>query len=51
MGNNPLICDERMKWLKEGEEQGWLQFLGSPPTCENFPDMSWDKVSFPESDG
>ena len=63
MSNNPLICDKRIKWMKDGEEQRWLSmsyldyiplFIYSyyyPPTCENFPDTSWDEVLIPESEG
>ena len=50
MGNNPLICDERIKWMKDGQKQGWL-WIFNPPSCENFPDTRWDEVSIPESDG
>ena len=64
MSNNPLICDKRIKWMKDGEEQGWLLSMSHlnyflllrypnyyPPTCENFPGTSWDDVLIPESEG
>ena len=61
MGNNPLICDERIKWMKYGEQQRWLSFnyyypnqqvnTHYPPHCENFPGTNWEEVSIPESDG
>ena len=52
--NNSLICDMRMKWMKDGEAKRFLSFnhgFSSPPTCVNFPDTSWNDVTIPESEG
>ena len=31
IGNNPLIPDERVKWMRVGQEEGWLQVNGGIP--------------------
>ena len=36
ISNNLLNCDKRIRWMKVGEEEGWLFLRGYPPTCENL---------------
>ena len=45
---NPIVCDGRIEWMKDGEQHGWLSFFIDPPACHNFPDISWENVSIPE---
>ena len=45
--SNPFECDDRMQWIKIGEQQGWLTFddpnsrtifwpRANTPTCANY---------------
>ena len=46
--NNPLVCDSRMCWIKQGEEEGQLTLYevgGQKPSCEDFPGIPWDDVT------
>ena len=43
ISGNPLQCDSRLCWIKEGEEEGWITWpiiqdrqLTDKPGCENF---------------
>ena len=49
--SNPMVCDERIKWMKYAEHEQWLSFLPGPPTCQNFPDTSWQNISLPDPQG
>ena len=54
MIENPFYCDERMNWIKQGEEAGWIQFrnisgITRTPECTNFPQTPWDQVVIPQS--
>ena len=48
---NPFICDRRMEWMTEGEEQGWLSLFYFTPNCMNFPNRTWRNISLPDFDG
>ena len=44
--DNPLQCDTRMYWMKQAEEEGWLETTGAfvgTLECLN-PKMNWDQV-------
>ena len=52
ISHNPLQCDNKMCWIKQGEEEGWLTLnLTRPhsywtkPDCENYPDRNWDDIT------
>ena len=48
--NNPFICDERMQWIRDGEQDGWLKLKSNLADtinriyCENFPGVEWNGV-------
>ena len=47
LSGNPLVCDERLCWVKRGAQDRWLWFAGSgtyKPQCANFPNTTWDDV-------
>ena len=40
LNGNPLQCDSRLCWMKEGEMDGWLHLsfnYYNPPQCVNYP--------------
>ena len=45
-GDNPMNCDCRMCWLKEAEEQGWVEFQYGfqYPDCTNHHGQYWEQV-------
>ena len=48
LSDNPLVCDSRMCWIKQGEEEGQLTLYevgGQKPSCEDFPGVPWDDVT------
>ena len=60
LSGNPLHCDEKMQWIKLGEQQGWINLHGwtihhnyvplhsaLPPTCVNYPDLTWQNRILP----
>ena len=47
--NNPLICDERIYWMKVGESQSWLRVVVGQ--CQNFPNSDWDDITLPQPAG
>ena len=49
LDGNPLHCDERMTWIKIGQEEGWIEFDDSysPPECENYPGVPWNNITLP----
>ena len=49
---NPLNCDSRMCWIKQGEEDGQITLFRqargitwSKPSCKNYPSFQWDDVT------
>ena len=47
VSRNPIHCDEKIQWIKMGEQQGWIDFRYqnqqlhpryhfAPPTCLNY---------------
>lgn len=56
LGGNPLMCDENLFWIKQGEMDSWINFLSisvllkvyssssSPPECANLPNIPWNHV-------
>ena len=48
LGNNPLQCDWKICWIKDGEREEWINLSkGSygKPYCANFPDVPWDSIT------
>ena len=48
LGYNPLQCDWRMCWIKQGERDRWITLSKEAygkPYCANFPDVPWDNIS------
>ena len=52
INHNPLQCDSRMCWIKQGEEDGWIKLFHeargitwSKPSCVNYPGFRWDDVT------
>ena len=45
--DNPLRCDSRLCWMKQGEDNGWITFPEErgKPDCENYPDVPWDNIT------
>ena len=46
LSDNPLQCDSRMSWIKQGEIDrriGWVE-ADQKPRCNNNPDMDWDSI-------
>ncbi len=42
---NKLICDERMQWIKTGENQGWMEWASSERgICTNIPNTDWHEI-------
>ncbi len=43
---NPMVCDNRLCWLKRAEAKGWISFVGGyfGPDCVNMPDLHWNEV-------
>ena len=49
---NPLHCDHRLCWLKEGEQEGWITYESMlPPDCANYPGVDWEEVDLHCEDG
>ena len=46
---NQMQCDKRLSWLKTGQEDGSIRWLGqnNKPRCINFPQKNWDDVPIP----
>ena len=49
-----LQCDERLQWMKIGEEQGWLTVewdlpgFTFVPHCRNYPhNVIWSEIDLP----
>ena len=43
--DNPLQCDNKMCWVKQGEEDGWITLTSdvhSEPDCQG---IHWDDVT------
>lgn len=52
MDGNPLFCDKRLQWIKDGEEQGWLITpTDQQPQCANPPGHSWENDNLMEHTG
>ncbi len=52
MGENSLWCDDKLHWLKIGEEQAWLvwdenEAATSKISCGNYPGVRWEDVNLP----
>ena len=51
LSQNPLVCNERMKWIQIGEQEGWIywpeprSFL-QKPKCTNNNEV-WDNITLP----
>ena len=50
LGGNPFMCDWRMCWVKQAEQDEWLQYTvylqqDLRPQCENFPGESWNDIN------
>ena len=56
LNGNSLQCDEKLCWLKQAEEDGWItwfvaHYVGKPykgihsPECGNYPGSLWEDVS------
>ncbi len=47
MTANNFICDERMQWIKIGEEQEWIRWSSGNQKieCENFPTTNWEDIT------
>ncbi len=48
---NPLICDERMKWIQIGEQEEWIKWYTREegedyPECSNYQ-QPWTQISLP----
>ena len=47
--SNPLLCDERLCWLKEAERKNWIELdyiSPSPGKCANYPkDTYWIDIN------
>ncbi len=43
---NPLQCDSRMQWIKDGAAAGWL--FPSVGQCVNFPNSTWEEITLPQ---
>ena len=52
LGDNPLECDCRMCWVKQGEREGWIDLVlrypwgefYDKPDCANHPNVHWDDI-------
>ena len=45
--DNPLYCDWKMCWIKEGERDGWITLYQRKwwkPTCTSYPGIPWDYI-------
>ena len=46
LGENPLTCNWRLKWMKKAEEEGWLTLdIQSLPKCRNYQDVHWRRIT------
>ena len=47
LDSNLLVCDDRMCWLKEAENQGWVkvwEYYEYEPWCVNLENTLWSEV-------
>ena len=45
--NNRFQCNQKMCWIKQGEQDGWItSTLGEyvKPSCLNYPGLGWDEI-------
>ena len=46
LGENPLMCNWRLKWVKKAEGEGWLTLDSqSLPECTNYQDVHWKRIT------
>ena len=53
INGNPLLCDSRLCWIKQGEREEWLLIHNMDingmelykPQCVNYPGVDWDDIS------
>ena len=53
INDNPLLCDSRLCWIKQGEREEWLLIHDTDrngtelykPQCVNYPGVDWDDIS------
>ena len=43
VADNNYVCDDKMHWIKCGQEHGWIQLLDTLE-CTNRPDALWDDI-------
>ena len=52
INGNPLLCDSRLCWIKQGEREEWLLIHNTDinrtelykPECVNYPGVDWDDI-------
>ena len=53
INGNPLLCDSKLCWIKQGEREEWLLIHDTDingtelykPQCVNYPGVDWDDIS------
>ena len=50
LSGNPIKCDSRMDWIKQGEREGWITWytrenIDHSPECVNYRGVKWSQVS------
>ena len=48
---NPLHCDHRLCWFKEGLQEGWIINTWTAPDCANYPGADWKEIDLHCEDG